>query len=241
MNEKLHEILEVIITTESPEDLWEKFVEYTKHMGVTQIHTWFGDTNEDITCFSTIPDWWHHYYVENNAIEYDRLVNHTLIGSGPLLYGCDKDINNPLFCEKARELIQMATSEFNYGSGITMPSFHNNKRIGGINVCFPETVSQLNDVPTDRILELLLVSCTAHERLYVLTSKNTHAISLTPRQQECLTWLACGLNPQQIAEKIGISHHTVKMHIDSAKERLGATTRIQAVAKALTAGLITIP
>ncbi|MEZ0575513.1 response regulator transcription factor, partial [Halodesulfovibrio aestuarii] len=64
--------------------------------------------------------------------------------------------------------------------------------------------------------------------------------SLTPRQQECLTCLACGLNPQQIADKIGISHHTVKMHIDSAKERLGATTRIQAVAKALTAGLITI-
>lgn len=241
MNDKLHEILETIVTTDSHENLWEKFVEYAKHMGAAQLHTWFKSPNDNISCFSTVPEWWHRYYVENNAIEYDYIINHILTGNGPLLYGCDNDIDNPLLCKKAQKLIQMTTSEFNYGSGITMPSFYNNKRIGGINVCFPETVSQLNDVPTDRILELLLVSSTAHERLYVLTSKNTHAISLTPRQQECLTWLACGLTSQDIADKIGISHHTVKMHIDSAKERLGATTRIQAVAKALTAGLISIP
>ncbi|KAF1076716.1 LuxR C-terminal-related transcriptional regulator [Halodesulfovibrio sp. MK-HDV] len=241
MNDKLYEILETIVTSDSHDYLWEKFVEYAKHMGVAQLHTWFKNTNSNISWFSTVPEWWHRNYIETNAIEYDSIINHTLTGNGPLLYGCDQDIGNPLLCEKAQKLIQISTSEFNYSSGITMPSFYNNKRIGGINVCFPETVSQLNDVPTDRILELLLVSSTAHERLYVLTSKNTHAISLTPRQQECLTWLAGGLTSHEVADKIGISHHTVKMHIDSAKERLGATTRIQAVAKALTAGLISIP
>ncbi|MEZ6854319.1 helix-turn-helix transcriptional regulator [Halodesulfovibrio aestuarii] len=240
MNETLHGILKTIITTESPDYLWENFISYTKHMGVAQIHTWFSNSDKNITYFSTLPDCCQNRYIQHGMFEYDQVLPQPLTASGPLLYGYNKEIHNPLLCKKARELIQMATSEFNYGSGITMPSFYNNKCIGGICICFPETVSQLNDVPTDKVLELLLVTCTAHERLYVLTSKNTHSVSLTPRQQECLTCLACGLNPQQIADKIGISHHTVKMHIDSAKERLGATTRIQAVAKALTAGLITI-
>lgn len=241
MTKKLHDILETIVTADSSDKLWKEFVEYTKEMGAAQIHTWFGQTNEELVCYSTIPDWWQQYFIEVNAIEYDYLVNHTTRGNGPLLYGCDKDLENPALCQKARDLMKMSTGEFNYGSGITMPSFHNNQRIGGINVCFPETVSELNNVSTQNILELLLVSSTAHERLFMLKSQNEQSSLLTPRQQECLTWLALGLTSQEIADKIGISLHTVKMHIDSAKKRLGATTRIQAVAKALSSGLITVP
>ncbi|MCT4535865.1 LuxR family transcriptional regulator [Halodesulfovibrio sp.] len=240
MDDQLQSILETIIATDSPERLWAKFVEYARSKGASQIHTWFGKTNEDLLFLSTAPDWWHEYYVSNNIIEYDHVAYHGLTGQGPLLYGRDKDLNNPLLSERAKQLVRMTTSEFQYGSGITMPSFHNNKRIGGINVCFPESVTQLNDVPTNRVLEILLVSCTAHEKLYSLTFQETDPVPLTPRQQECLTWLACGLTSHQIADKIGISYHTVKMHIDSAKERLGATTRTQAVAKALAAGLINI-
>ncbi|SIO11338.1 helix-turn-helix transcriptional regulator [Halodesulfovibrio marinisediminis] len=240
MTKKLHELLETIVTTDSHEYLWEQLVAYAKDMGAAQLHTWFGQTNEDLTCFTTIPERGKHAFIELNTIGYDYLTSHALTGNGPLLYGRDKDLDNPLLCDKAKKLLQSSTSECNYGSSITMPSFHNNKRIGGITVCFPETVSQLNDVPTDKILELLLASCTAHERLYTLTSQDPASSALTPRQKECLTGLADGLSSQDIADKIGISLHTVKMHIDSAKERLGATTRIQAVAKALTAGLISI-
>ncbi|WP_066856235.1 helix-turn-helix transcriptional regulator [Halodesulfovibrio spirochaetisodalis] len=240
MDDQLQSILEHIVTSHSSEQLWDIFVEYAHSKGVIQVHTWFGNTNDNLTFISTTPDWWFDYYIEKNFIKHDHLAQHALTGHGPLLFGYDKDKSNPLLCNEAKKIIKLTTLKFNYGSGITMPSFHNNKRIGGFNLCFPETVTELNNIPTTHILELLLVTCTVHERMYSLTVKKTHTNSLTPRQQECLTMLARGLTSHQIAEKLGISHHTVKMHIDSAKERLKANTRIQAVAKALTDGLISI-
>lgn len=47
---------------------------------------------------------------------------------------------------------------------------------------------------------------------------------LTPRQTECLR-LSATLHDQQIAERLGISVHTVRQHIDEAKSRLGVQDR----------------
>lgn len=47
---------------------------------------------------------------------------------------------------------------------------------------------------------------------------------LTPRQFECLS-LSATFHDQQIAERLGISVHTVRQHIDEAKSRLGVQDR----------------
>lgn len=47
---------------------------------------------------------------------------------------------------------------------------------------------------------------------------------LTPRQTECLR-LSATLHDQQIAQRLGISVHTVRQHIDEAKSRLGVQDR----------------
>lgn len=55
---------------------------------------------------------------------------------------------------------------------------------------------------------------------------------------QCLLWLAIGLRVQEIAERLEISGKTVEKHIASARKRLDARTREQAVAKAIQLGLI---
>lgn len=57
--------------------------------------------------------------------------------------------------------------------------------------------------------------------------------SLTDREAECLRWLSVGKSDSEISIILGISPRTVRFHIDNAKVKLGAATRIQAVAKAL--------
>lgn len=47
---------------------------------------------------------------------------------------------------------------------------------------------------------------------------------LTPRQLECLQ-LSATLHDQQIADRLGISIHTVRQHIEEAKARLGVQDR----------------
>jgi len=53
--------------------------------------------------------------------------------------------------------------------------------------------------------------------------------SLTPREIEVLRALADGLGNKEIAERLGISEHTVKFHVSSVMGKLGATSRTQAV------------
>lgn len=64
-----------------------------------------------------------------------------------------------------------------------------------------------------------------------------HLQCLPTRERECLQWTASGLNSSQISERLGISDATVNEHIQSAMKRLGASTRIQASARAALWGL----
>jgi DNA-binding NarL/FixJ family response regulator len=63
--------------------------------------------------------------------------------------------------------------------------------------------------------------------------------TLTERELEVLSLLAEGLPHEAIGERLGIGSETVRTHLRMACGRLGATTRTQAVASALRAGLIT--
>jgi DNA-binding NarL/FixJ family response regulator len=62
--------------------------------------------------------------------------------------------------------------------------------------------------------------------------------SLTKRELEVLKLLAEGLQHEEIGRRLGISSETVRTHLRKASDRLGATTRTQAVATALRLGLI---
>jgi len=62
--------------------------------------------------------------------------------------------------------------------------------------------------------------------------------SLTPREREVFHLLAVGMNAWQIAEQLGIAPDTVRTHVRNGVVKLGAKTRVQAVALALTLGEI---
>ncbi|MDR7418380.1 MAG: response regulator transcription factor [Armatimonadota bacterium] len=61
---------------------------------------------------------------------------------------------------------------------------------------------------------------------------------LTPRELEVLQVLAEGRSNREIAQRLGISEHTVKFHVDAILGKLGAHTRTEAVARAARHGLI---
>jgi DNA-binding NarL/FixJ family response regulator len=61
---------------------------------------------------------------------------------------------------------------------------------------------------------------------------------LTPREMDVLRHAANGNRNRDIAEKLFISEETVKVHIKHIMEKLGANDRTQAVAVALSRGII---
>jgi PAS domain S-box-containing protein len=64
--------------------------------------------------------------------------------------------------------------------------------------------------------------------------------NLSPREREVLGLLARGLTGEQIAERLVLSPETVRTHIRNAREKLGASTRVEAVTMALLAREIQI-
>src|SRR5580700_1059496 len=63
-------------------------------------------------------------------------------------------------------------------------------------------------------------------------------VNLNDREVETLTWAARGKTSAEIAEILGVTKRTVDFHIDNARTKLGAATRIQAAIKAATGRLI---
>ncbi len=63
---------------------------------------------------------------------------------------------------------------------------------------------------------------------------------ITSRETEVLRMLAEGLVNKDIAVRLRISEHTVKFHISSILDKLGASTRTEAVTLGIRRGLITI-
>ena len=58
-------------------------------------------------------------------------------------------------------------------------------------------------------------------------------VLLTPRETEVLHWVSEGLSNKEIARELGISLHTVKFHLQSLLHKLGASTRTEAVTRAM--------
>lgn len=63
---------------------------------------------------------------------------------------------------------------------------------------------------------------------------------LSPREADALTFLALGYSRAQIAETLEISEHTLRVYVESARFKLGALNTTQAVARALSLGLIVV-
>jgi DNA-binding CsgD family transcriptional regulator len=64
----------------------------------------------------------------------------------------------------------------------------------------------------------------------------TQANRLTAREAEVLALVAEGLSGAMISERLGISKATVRTHVEHARGRLGASTRAEAVMRAIETG-----
>lgn len=66
------------------------------------------------------------------------------------------------------------------------------------------------------------------------------AESLTPREAEVLQLLTQGLANKGIAQRLGISDHTVKFHVNAILGKLGVQSRGEAIVQAVRLGLVVL-
>lgn len=74
--------------------------------------------------------------------------------------------------------------------------------------------------------------------LKIELSSKVDVISINNRETECLQFAGNGMTSDDIAERLGLSVHTINAHLSSATSKLDSVNRIQAIAKAIRLGLI---
>ena len=66
-----------------------------------------------------------------------------------------------------------------------------------------------------------------------LARRQPRSPQLTPRERECLSWVAAGKTDWEISQILNIAEQTVHEYVQNGLIKLNATTRAQAVAIAI--------
>lgn len=110
------------------------------------------------------------------------------------------------------------------GDGVVVP-VHDAGRLAW----FVGLFGRAPDLSQRAMLTLGAAAHAAYDRFRELLDAKHDTSPLSPRESECLGWVAQGKTDQETAKILGISPRTVRFHIDNAKKKLGVATRIQAV------------
>lgn len=100
--------------------------------------------------------------------------------------------------------------------------------------------SGTRDTPSNtELMELSYISNLIYEKVAEI-KKPTPAPDqvLSTRERECLHWTASGKTSSEIATILELSEHTVNHYLSAACQKLGATNRAHAVARAIRAGYL---
>ncbi|WP_117190972.1 transcriptional regulator VisR [Rhizobium terrae] len=119
-------------------------------------------------------------------------------------------------------------------SGIAFPV-----RLGALGNGYVTFLATTMELASDVIIDQHVRSCQVMMDLLALDERRSvPAESLSEREIACLQLAGDGRISEEIAEKLGLSVHTVNAYLGSATIKLDSVNRIQAIAKAIRLGYI---
>ena len=125
------------------------------------------------------------------------------------------------------------------GDGFTVPAHVPGESHGSGSFANPAGMSlPMDDFPLAQLVGTFAFE--AARRLWGVRP-SAPAAPLTDRQRECLIWVARGKTDWEIARILGLTHHTVVMHLKHARDRFGGGKRTSLVAQALYDTSISFP
>jgi len=127
-----------------------------------------------------------------------------------------------------------ALGEADIGDALCVTSYGSKGVITSLHLGFGETA-----VPAETAWGVQMAGLMLTERLMEFSGGLADDLpQLTPRERDCLAFIADGKRDKEIAALLGIREVTVKFHIDNARKKLNADNRAQAVARLVNRGVI---
>ncbi len=180
---------------------------------------------------------WTDHYAAEHYFDIDPFFRHSCSQLAVTSTGQDYFDEHAYLDRQERQFI-LTAGETGMTAGLALPvRLAGPGGVGGWNVVTShgrETVERFRESGWERFH---LAALLAHEKMRS-AGDGGGADPLTPRETEMLRWAASGLRTKEIAERMNVSAATVEFHGRNVRQKLDAKTREQAVAIALTRGLI---
>ncbi|HUO89814.1 MAG TPA: LuxR family transcriptional regulator [Rhizomicrobium sp.] len=174
---------------------------------------------------STWPEEWLRHWLAQDYMRTDPVLHQLLSRNEPVRWS-EATANDEL---GARILDE--ASEFKMVDGFALPVYSRDGFVVGITIG-----TDHYELGKQEEACLHLASIYFHAKLEKLRALNTpqkRGPRLTPRERECLSWVAAGKTDWEISQILNIAEQTAHEYVQNALTKLNATTRAQAVAVAI--------
>lgn len=227
---------------------WQKAVAFMARHGADQINYAVLNTLEHprqvapVTQLSTMPDDWIKFYLNERLDLYDPHVAYVRRGQiAP--YRWTTDMLSSLEDDKQQQVIALA-AEAGLRAQVSLIApdpISGLEPIGGMTIGSSLKGRDFFGAVSGKEGMLQSAGMVFHQlSIGEIRRHQVGAQPLSPRERDCMSYLALGLRSTRIAEKMSISEVTVEMHLRNARKKLRAATTAQAIARAMTFGDISI-
>ena len=242
-------LYEQLTETEDFDQLWQRFHLLLAEYGITSVLYAFSHTAKvqelaaffqslQITC--SHPAEFMQHMEATSSWEDEFATLHVIRSEEPLVWSDDIKVLKRVLNERQLR-IAVESWDYNMGVGVTLPLRFSQgnglNSLGGFGLASGFLKGkEFNKIWSEHSQEIIQLSA-----LFDIMARERHTdglFQLTPREKECLQWLAAGLRPQQISNRLGNAYRTTEKQIASARQKLNARSNEQAVAKALIYGLL---
>lgn len=176
---------------------------------------------------------WQKHYVQSGYVDIDPIVRAGLGGILPIDWASinrdDPTIRK--FFGEAQELDVGS-------SGLSIPIRGRHGEFALFTITSNHSPQEWESIKRELMRELMIVAWNFHAAALRGCGEVGGAVHLPLREASCLRWKALGKKDDEIAQILGISPHTVRFHLESARARLGTANTMHTVARALALGLI---
>jgi len=187
---------------------------------------------------SGYPKEWRDHYTANNYMVVDPTVQYCAQNITPMSW--DGDSLQKVEDAEIRRFMSEA-QDFGINSGVSFP-VHTAQ---GDFAMLSFASEQAKLVSVQRIQRVLpmgqLFTAYLHEAVRRIFDNDVLALSkveLTQRERQCLLWATEGKTTWETSQILNISERTVTFHLQNVQGKLGAGNRQQAVARAVSLGII---
>lgn len=234
------ELFESLLGCQSVEELHATTARIAKRLGFE--HFIYGvNVNVSLTrpyqfFLSGYPkEWWKHY-TDSDYKKIDPIVRHAAEKVIPVIW--DKQLGSTPSAAK----FMGEAKEFGLANGASFPVHGRRGEFSALNLATSRDSREAKQDIVAAMGKAQLLACYVHEAVQrIVLSKGplpVQKINLTEREKECLLWAADGKTSWEISQIVKISEHTVVFHLRNVVRKMGVTNRRQAVARAVSMGLM---